>query len=265
MPYVIGCRRLNTRDKETIMNKKIIALWSTPRSRSTAFMWMMKQRGDFLVLQEPFGRSAYYSEERIFNRAADITPKAEYNYQNVLQDLQLKAQKSQVFLKDFPYYFLQIVNDEFLGYFQHTFLIRDPAQMLPSYYHKMPDLDFEECGYKELFELFQKVVKNTGKIPVVLNADDLVEQPTDIVQEYCSRIGIPFLPEALKWNPPGNSDEIGWWDNRSWNDDLRVSENFQQTEKSYLKIQENPKLLSLYNLCLPYYEQLNKHRLQVRY
>ncbi|MGK7901251.1 MAG: hypothetical protein AB4352_07535 [Hormoscilla sp.] len=44
--------------------------------------------------------------------------------------------------KDFAYYFIQIVNDEFIDYFQHTFLIRDPAQMLPSYYYKMPDLDF---------------------------------------------------------------------------------------------------------------------------
>ncbi len=247
------------------MNKKIIALWSTPRSRTTAFMWMIKQRGDFLVLQEPFGRSAYYSEERIFDRAADVAPKAEYNYQNVLQDLHLKSQHSRLFLKDFPYYFLKRVNDdEFLGYFQHTFLIRDPAQMLPSYYHKMPDLDFEECGYKELFELFDKVVENTGEIPVVINADDLVEHPTDIVQAYCSKIGIPFIPEALNWKSPGNSDEIGWWDNRSWNDDLRVSERFQNTEKAYLKIHDSQKLLSLYNLCMPYYEKLNKHCLRVR-
>jgi hypothetical protein len=229
------------------MNKKIIALWSTPRSRSTAFMWMMMQRGDFLVLQEPFGRSAYYSEERIFDRATDITPTAEYNYQNVWQYLQLQAQKSQLFIKDFPYYFLHIVNDEFLGYFQHTFLIRDPAQMLPSYCYKIPDLSFEECGYKQLLELFKKVVENTGEIPVVINADDLVEHTAVIVQVYCSKIGIPFIPEALKWNPPGNSDEIGWYGDRSWNDELRVSEEFQNTETSnYLKIHEDKKLLSLF-------------------
>ncbi len=246
------------------MNKKIIALWSTPRSRSTAFMWMMKQRGDFLVLQEPFGRSAYYSEERIFERAADITPKAEYNYQNIWQYLRSQAQKSRLFIKDFPYYFPHMVNDEFLDYFQHTFLIRNPAQMLPSYYHKMPDLSFEECGYQELFELFQRTVENTGEVPVVINADDLVEHTTDIIQAYCLKIGIPFIPEALNWNPPGNTDKIGWWDNRSWNDDLRVSERFQNTEKAYLKIHESKKLLSLYDLCIPYYEKLNKHCLCIR-
>jgi hypothetical protein len=166
-----------------VMADKIIAFWSIPRSRSTAFMWMIMQRGDFVVIQEPFGRSAYYSEERIFERVTEIEPKAEYNYQNVLHDLQSKSQKSRLFIKDFPYYFPQIVNDEFLQSFQHTFLIRDPAQALPSYYHKMPDLDFKECGYKELFELFQKVVEKTGEIPVVINADDLVKEPIDTLAQ----------------------------------------------------------------------------------
>ncbi len=88
------------------MDQKIIALWSTPRSRSTAFGWMVKQRGDFLVLYEPFGGSAYYSEKRIFNRFPDITPQAEYNYQNVLQDLKVKSHKNRLFIKDFPLNFI---------------------------------------------------------------------------------------------------------------------------------------------------------------
>ncbi|NER08459.1 MAG: sulfotransferase family protein [Okeania sp. SIO3C4] len=194
----------------------------------------------------------------------DITLQAEYNYQDVLQDLKVKSQNNRLFIKDFPYYFIQIVNNEFIDYFQHTFLIRNPAQMLPSYYYKMPDLDFEECGYKELFELFNKVVERTGKIPIVINADDLVENTRDIVKEYCSRIGIPFMPEALNWNPPSNSNKIGWWDNGIWHDDLRISYGFQNTEKSYLKIHQDQKLLSLYNLCMPYYEKLNEYCLLQR-
>lgn len=164
------------------MKRKILALWSTPRSRSTAFMWMMAERGDFETIQEPFGRSAYYSEERIFDRTTDIVPNAEYNYQSVLQLLQKKSQQTQIFVKDFAYYFLHKVNEEFLTCFQHTFLIRNPAQMLSSYYYKMPDLEIKECGYQELYELFKLVVKHTGEIPVVVNADDLVHL------RYCSNI-----------------------------------------------------------------------------
>lgn len=247
------------------MNDKILALWSTPRSRSTAFMWMMRQRGDFVVLQEPFGKSGYYSEERIFDRAVGIKPKSEYNYQKVLLNLQSKARKHSLFIKDFPYYFLHIVNNNFLQSFHHTFLIRDPAQALPSYYHKMPDLEFKECGYKELFELFQKLVELTGKIPVVINADHLITNTTEIVKKYCSKINIPFIPEALTWESPRTSDEIGWWDDLSWNDDLRTSGGFQETTNPYVEICENEKLQSLYNLCIPYYEKLNEHCLSLEY
>ena len=244
--------------------KKITALWATPRSRSTAFMWMMHQRGDFYVMQEPFGRAAYYSEERIFARAAEVSPKPEYNYQNVLHTLKQHAQEGPLFIKDFPLYFLHIVDENFLTTFTHTFLIRDPAQMLPSYYHKMPDLAFAECGYQELHGLFDKVVQHTGAIPPVINAEDLVLNPTEILQVYCAKLGLPFRPAALHWEPPGNADEIGWWDDRSWNDDLRRSKGFQETPQTYLQIHESPSLRALYEQCLPYYEELNRHRLQVK-
>jgi hypothetical protein len=51
---------------------KILSLWSAPRSRSTAFMWMMKNRGDFEVFLEPFGNSAYYSGESILALKTDV-------------------------------------------------------------------------------------------------------------------------------------------------------------------------------------------------
>ena len=35
---------------------KIVALWAVPRSTSTAFEWMMRQRGDIDCLHEPLVR-----------------------------------------------------------------------------------------------------------------------------------------------------------------------------------------------------------------
>ena len=37
--------------------EKILALWAVPRSTSTAFERMMRERGDFWVVDEPFGLS----------------------------------------------------------------------------------------------------------------------------------------------------------------------------------------------------------------
>ena len=245
------------------MHKKITALWTAPRSRSTAFLWMISRRGDFSVVQELFTRTAYFSEERIFDRVAHIPPKPEYNYHTVMRSLKRQSQENRLFMKDFAYCFIHLVDDEFIASFDHTFLIRDPAQMLPSYHHQMPDLDIDESGYKEMFELFQKVLDSTGEIPPVVNADDLIENPAGIIRAYCSRIGIPFIPEALNWNPPGDLDEIKWWAQKNWYENFLVTRGFEATERNYLRINESDKLRSLYDFCMPYYENLNKYRLHV--
>ncbi|MCP4301768.1 MAG: sulfotransferase family protein, partial [Gammaproteobacteria bacterium] len=42
---------------------KILALWATPRSTSTAFEWMMRMRGDMTCFHEPFGEAWYQGED----------------------------------------------------------------------------------------------------------------------------------------------------------------------------------------------------------
>jgi len=55
---------------------KILALWATLRSTSTAFETMMRERGDLLALHEPFSRYFYLSEERKSDRyvGSEINP-----------------------------------------------------------------------------------------------------------------------------------------------------------------------------------------------
>lgn len=225
---------------------------------------MMKQRGDFVVLQEPFEKSAYCSEERISRRLPHFPPQPEYNYQTVLRNLLVVAENERLFVKDHAYYITHIVDDRFLSYFQSTFLIRDPSQMLPSYFYKWPDLRIEDTGYKNLYQLFEKVADFSGQIPVLIDADDLVRHPVATIQIYCKRVGIPFIPEALHWKPPGASEAIGWWDGGSWHNHLRTSRGFQeQTNPPYLNVNEHDELKRLYDLCLPYYEKLYAHRLRI--
>lgn len=66
---------------------KILALWAHPRARSTAFARMMLERGDFLVIDEPFGPYYYFSDERISHRRSDIEPQPEYRFDAIWQRL----------------------------------------------------------------------------------------------------------------------------------------------------------------------------------
>ena len=66
--------------------KNILALWAVPRSTSTAFERMMRERGDFGVHDEPFGQSFYYSQERRNNtRYPHIEPNSQYIFGPTLE------------------------------------------------------------------------------------------------------------------------------------------------------------------------------------
>ena len=107
------------------------------------------------------------------------------------------------------------------------------------------------------------VVNFTGEISPLIDADDLVKDPTSTVKVYCRRVGIPFIVEALSWEPPKEDiKKISWWDGGSWHDKIILTKGFEEKiNRNYLKIDESDRLKNLYELCWPYYEKLYAYRL----
>ena len=134
---------------------RIIALWAIPRSTSTAFEWMMRQRGDLDCLHEPFGEAWYQGESPLWHRYRDggKTTKG-LTLESVWHDIQARVKQGNVFIKDFPHYINHMWNPEFLSHFTHAFLIRDPAKTITSIYDKWPDFDEGEVGFPEQRALF---------------------------------------------------------------------------------------------------------------
>ena len=64
---------------------------------------------------------------------------------------------------------------EFLSHFTHSFLIRDPSKTITSMYDKWPDFHELEVGFPEQRALFDLIVALNGKIPPVIDSDDLLE------------------------------------------------------------------------------------------
>jgi hypothetical protein len=102
---------------------------------------------------------------------------------------------------------------EVLKQFQFTFLIRHPRRAIPSYYRcTVPPLDevtgfYEfmpnEAGYKELVRFFDFLIKENivdKDNLVVIDADDLLDNPEKTIRLYCEKTGIDFRPEMLEWN-----------------------------------------------------------------
>lgn len=244
--------------------KKILALWATVRSTSTAFEMMMRQRGDFLAFHEPFGLSYYNSQERRnTNRYPEIELNPEYNYQKTWQKLRQQADSQAIFIKDMAYYVIHLAEGEFLSAFENTFLLRHPAKMLPSLYDLWPDFTLEETGYAELYNLFEIAKKISGKVPVVIDSDDLVQKPEATVKAYCDAVNIPFIKEALEWEAK-QRPEMTHWDGGNWLTEVISSRGLQQPKKkNYVAVEDNEHLQRAYQFCLPYYEKLQEHKLPI--
>ncbi|MBS1256571.1 MAG: hypothetical protein MAG581_02396 [Deltaproteobacteria bacterium] len=241
---------------------KILVLWAVPRSTSTAFEWMMRQRGDMQCFHEPFGEAWYQGESPLWPRlTADSKRTPGLTIESVWKKLRNAASKGPVFSKEFPHYIMHLQNSEFLSHFNHSFLIRDPAKTISSMYKHWPDFHIKETGFAEQRELFDILRENTGNHPPVFDSDDLLTNPRQMVKIWCSAVGIPFLEEALSWEP-GARDEVSWWDGGSFHANLRNSDGLKAQQSEPVDISGFPdRVKEIYEIMLPHYKHLYKYRL----
>ncbi len=242
---------------------KILALWAIPRSTSTAFEWMMRQRGDMECMHEPFGEAWYQGENPLWPRlTADSKRTKGLTLDSVMNDLMTRAVKGPVFSKDFPHYIDHMWDPNLLSQFTHSFLIRDPAKTITSMYNKWPDFHEKEVGFPEQRALFDLISEMNGSPPPVIDSDDLLEDPHTMVRLWCEAVGIPFVSAALSWRP-GARDEVSWWDGGSFHANLRDSDGLKPQKRRYAKMEDAPdRVKDVYQNMLPHYEYLYEHRIK---
>ena len=237
-------------------NGKPVALWAVPRSVSTAFERVFVERGDFKVFHEPFSASYYYSEDRISNRYAAEEPKAEYNYESVLARL-FEPWERRVYFKDIALHAKGVMTPEFVSRFTNTFIIRDPIPVIASLNRFWPDFTLEETGYELQHRLFNLAVEN-GEQPAVVDAADLISNPEGTVSAYCKKLGVPFMAEALSWEP---GEVAGWEMWGEWHEEAQQSTGIkEQPLEDDTELPEG--LEEVYERCIPYYSELHERRLR---
>ena len=235
---------------------KGVALWAVPRSVSTALERVFVERGDFKVFHEPFSASYYYSPERRSDRFAGTEPKEDYGHEQVSARM-LEHQEKPVFFKDMAYHVAGFMTWEFVSRFTNTFIIRDPAPVIASLYRFWPDFTLEETGYAQQHRLFELAVEN-GEDPAVVDAADLTGNPEGTIRAYCEKLGVPFMPEALSWEP---GEVSGWEMWADWHEEAQESTGIKsQPLEDDTEVPAG--LEVVYKHCLPYYEELHEKRLR---
>ncbi|MFG1918470.1 hypothetical protein [Micromonospora sp. NPDC048898] len=231
---------------------KILLLWSVPRARSTAFFRMMLQRGDVVAVHEPFSTLAA-------DGVAEVAGRTVRTERAVIDTLTTLPPHRRVFVKDTTdeEYPRVLADPEFLRSRAHSaFLIRDPAETIASYYAVNPRVRRDQIGFEHLERLFLRVRELTGRTPLVIDAADLVADPSGTAARYCADAGIAFLPAAMSW-PAGDRPE--WRASERWHRDVARTTGFENRSPRHgVVLDDVPHLQAYLDHHAPVYQRLRR-------
>jgi hypothetical protein len=224
----------------------------------------MMERGDLAILHEPFSYLYYVRENNASISQEYINPEHPTAYPDIKELICSEAKQEHVFFKDMcSHCYDYIIEDEdFLNSIVNTFLIRDPAKAIPSYYAMNPYVTNDEIGYEQLLEVFNKVDGSNGDRCVVIDADDLEDNPEGIVETYCDAVEIPFIPEALSWEQGGSRKWKIW---KKWHKDAAQSTGIQKNMETFeVTVENSSHLKSYYEKHLPFYREMDQYRIGMK-
>ena len=240
----------------------VIFLWSHPRSMSSAMERVMLERGDMTTFHEPFLYLYYVHDGKKRMPHHDIDPHRPTSYPDIRSMILDAARTRPVFVKDMCYYVSDHIHadPELIRRISNTFLIRDPARSIPSYYRLDPGVTLEEIGHEAQYRYFERVADITGERPIVIEATDLADDTAGTMRAYCGALGVRFIAEALQWD--GGELPSAWGDVSGWHGDLVGARGITKSKPSSgVGLDAAPHLREYYRHHLPFYQEMLAHRL----
>jgi hypothetical protein len=231
-----------------------IAMWSGPRTISTALMRAWENRRDTVVVDEPL--YAFYLSHTTVDHPgrAEIIASQPADWRTVLHRLTrepLTAGRTIFYQKHMTHHLLPSVDRAQLRPLRHAFLIRSPPELLASYARVRATPTLDDLGMRQQAEIFRAFGG-----PVV-DARDILERPEPVLRALCAALGVPFEEAMLSW-PPGPRDTDGVWA-PYWYDSVWRSTGFGPYRPPSQPLA--PHLVPLLKECQRCYDELAAHRI----
>jgi hypothetical protein len=235
-------------------------MWSGPRNISTAMMRAWGNRADTAVIDEPF--YAYYLQRtgKKHPGAAEVIAHGETDWRKIVASLTkgpIPSGKRIFFQKQMTHHLPPEIDREWIVDLTNCFLIRDPREVILSYIKKNPEPALGDLGFVQQRKIFDFVRERAGKVPPVVDAKDVLQDPERALRLLCDAIGLPFDVAMLSW-PPGLRETDGIWA-KHWYDDVARSKSFQPYKSREGAIPD--RLRATYEQCRECCDRLSQHRL----
>jgi hypothetical protein len=238
-----------------------IAMWSGPRNISTAMMRSWGNRPDTFVCDEPFYAHYLQASGREHPGRDEVIAQGLTDSRRVVAQLvgPVPGGKRIFYQKQMTHHLLPEIERDWLGAVTNCFLIRDPAEVIVSYIRKNNDPALEDIGFVQQAEIFDWVKDNTGRIPPVVDAHDVLDNPEKIQRLLCEAVGVDFTEAMLSW-PPGLRDTDGVWA-KHWYSEVANSTGFRPPARE-AREPVPERLREVYERSRESYEPLYEHRLR---
>jgi hypothetical protein len=236
-----------------------IAAWSGPRNISTAMMRSWENRPDTHVTDEPL-YAHYLSVHPVNHPGVDeVVANGETDWRKVVAWLTgpIPNGKSTWYQKHMAHHLLPHLELDWLEGLTHCFLIREPKEMLSSLVAVMPHPTLPDTGLPQQVDLFQRVRRQSGRVPPVVDARDLLEDPSGVLQKLCAALGVRFSDAMLRW-PAGRRDTDGIW-GKYWYANVERSTGFERYESRERSMPDEHGVLL--GECMALYQELYRHRI----
>lgn len=237
-----------------------IAMWSPPRTISTAFLRSWENRPDTYVCDEPL--YAYYLNATGLDHpmAKEIIAEHDHQWQSVVDWLTGPVPEGReiFYQKHMAHHLLPAVDRGWLDRVTNCFLIREPREMLTSYVRKNGLPRLEDTGYPQMLEMFRQVCSHSGATPPVVDSRELLEDPPRVLNLLCDALSIPFSDKMLSW-PPGPRATDGVWAEH-WYPEVVTTTSFgtYRPKPDSLPAELN----DIFAKCDEIYQELFEHRLR---
>lgn len=247
----------------------IYALWSHPRSMSTAMERVMRERGDLDCHHEPFMYDYYLHRQVRQMPHFEAEANRPISYEDVRAMLLERAVHGPVFIKDMSYYVMpRIMDDAALSdALVNCFLIRDPVASITSYFKLDPDATLEEIGLEAQANHFNALAERGIDAPVIC-AEDVRGDTPGTVGALWQAIGLPPADHAFSWQDeqPGDWKQVGEWHGTASASTgiapITDKEIAEKKRKFAALIQEHPRAQDYLDHHQPYYEMLKSRALK---
>ena len=235
---------------------KRVSIWSGPRNVSTALMYSFRSRSDTVVVDEPLYGYYLSLTDAPHPGKDEVLETMDPDGERVVRKILLgHYAKPVVMFKNMAHH-LTGLDPEFLDELDNVLLVRDPAEMLPSLAQELPAPTLRDTGLQEQVWLLEKI-QASRKIPVVIEAKRLLQNPEGILRALCGALELPFDPAMLSW-PAGPKPEDGVWA-KYWYENVHASSTFAPYTPKTASFPEH--LKPLLGVCTPLYDRLRYYAL----